>query len=42
MEMEQPKLALEQIEAILVIPHLSDQQRREDMQGKAECMNAIR
>lgn len=42
MEMKNPKLALEQVELILKIPHLSENQEREARQAKAECLNAIR
>jgi len=41
MEMKQPKLALEQVAVILKIPHLSEQQEREALHAKAECLNAL-
>lgn len=41
MEMKNPKLALEQVELILKIPHLSEPQEREALHAKAECLNAI-
>ncbi|MBI5775050.1 MAG: hypothetical protein HZA89_15090 [Verrucomicrobia bacterium] len=41
MEMKNPKLALAQVELILKIPHLSENQEREALHAKAECLNAI-